>query len=102
MTTGQLVFFSGVGLLGLTVILAIIFAIKKPAYHPEAGIASAETGATGKLTNAYSTEKMTIRRDKPQTQGTELLDEKTELLTGDGTLLLDDAERSGSGVQRQR
>lgn len=39
---------------------------------------------------------MTVRRDKPQTQETELLDEKTELLTGEGTLLLDGAESSGS------
>ena len=35
MTTGQLLFYAGAALLGLTVILLIIFLIKRPKYQPE-------------------------------------------------------------------
>ena len=65
MTTGQIVFYAGVALLGLTVLLAIVFLIKKPVYRPETAAASGGDGATARLHNAYSTERVTIRRDAP-------------------------------------
>lgn len=62
MTTGQILFYSGVGLLGLTVVLAIIFAIKKPQYKPGNVVYSAADGNTQKLRNGYPTDPLTIRR----------------------------------------
>ena len=35
MTTGQLVFYGGLALLGLTLLTAVIFLIKKPEYKPD-------------------------------------------------------------------
>lgn len=34
MTTGQMMFYAGAALLGVTLLLAIVFAIKKPKYQP--------------------------------------------------------------------
>lgn len=89
MTTGQLVFCSGIGLLMMTIALAILFAVKKPNYNPES-IAYIELGDhTQRLRSGYPTERLTIRREKRRTvepstvsenEETELLAE-TELLT---------------------
>jgi len=79
MTTGQLIFYSGLALLGLTVLLAIIFIVKKPKYQPENAVyESAEARQTQRLRNSYPTERQTIRRDKPAetSESTELI--KTE------------------------
>ena len=61
MTTGQLIFYSGVALLVLTAIVTIIFLVKKPKYIPE----NTESGQTQRLRNGYPTERQTIRRGGP-------------------------------------
>lgn len=84
MTTGQLLFYGGAALLGLTVLLAIIFIIKKPKYTPEtATYAGTDPGKTQKLINGYPTDRMTIRRESVQTVATEAIEQsqETELLT---------------------
>ena len=58
-TTGQLFFFAGVGLLAVTAVLAIIFAVRKPKYRPEA----AGDGVTAPLRNGYPTDPLTVRRE---------------------------------------
>lgn len=64
MTTGQLTFYSGLALLGLTIITAILFLVKKPTYIPENAVyESAETSRTQQLRNGYPTERETIRRE---------------------------------------
>ena len=60
MTTGQLVFYSGILLLCLTLIIAIIFILKKPNYTPEN--AGYRTAKTSQIPNSYPTERQTIRR----------------------------------------
>ncbi len=65
MTTGQLIFYSGLALLCLTVLTAIVFIVKRPKYRPENAVyESAEAGQTQRLRNGYPTERQTIRRDK--------------------------------------
>lgn len=63
MTTGQIVFFSGVTLLVLTIILAIIFIIRKPRYIPGNAIYGEADRDTQKLHNGYPTDRLTIRRE---------------------------------------
>ena len=64
MTTGQLIFYSGIVLLVLTIIVAIVFLIKKPKYVAEnAANESVESGDTRLLWNSYLTGYETIRRD---------------------------------------
>ena len=97
MTTGQLLFYGGAALLGLTVLLAIIFIIKKPKYTPEtAAYAGTDPGRTQKLINGYPTDRMTIRREPVQTATTEKIEQssETELLSETLTELLPDTERS--------
>lgn len=66
MTSGQLVFGCGVVLLGLTVLTAIVFVLKKPKYIPGNSIyESAEAVHMQPFRNGYPTEKETIRRDLP-------------------------------------
>ena len=63
MTTGELVFYSGVGLLAFTVLLAVIFLIKRPKYVPESLSHIPDgTGGTQKLRSGYPTETMTHER----------------------------------------
>ncbi len=81
MTTGQLIFYSGVALLGLTVILAIIFIIKKPKYIPESAVYdSMASGKTQRLRNGYPTDHLTVRRKsvKQPSPETAVLSEKKE------------------------
>lgn len=97
MTIGQLLFYGGAALLGLTVLLAVIFIIKKPKYTPEtAAYVGTDPGRTQKLINGYPTDRMTIRRDLVQTDATEKIDQssETELLPETLTELLPDTERS--------
>ena len=97
MTTGQLLFYGGAALLGLTVLLAIIFIIKKPKYTPEsAAYAGADSGRTQSLRNGYPTDRMTIRRESIQTVATEKIEQsqETELLSETLTEMLPDTERS--------
>jgi len=86
MTTGQILFYSGIALLALTIILAIIFIIKKPKYTPES--AAYDTSAlerTQGLLNGYPTDRMTIRRDSPQQALLARDSEETEPLSDDAT-----------------
>lgn len=69
MTTGELVFYSGIGLLALTVILAVLFAVKKPQYHPENAALLPGDGRTAPLRNGYPTDRLTVRRDRAGTAG---------------------------------
>lgn len=91
MTTGQLLFWAGVALLMATIILAAIFVMKKPVYHPENAIYAGSTGQTQKLRNGYPTDRLTIRREqesiRPDTailnDGTECLrEERSDLILG--------------------
>lgn len=59
MSTGQLLFYTGIGLFGLTIILAIVFLIKKPKYNREN--TAIGNGQTVPLRNGYPTEPMTIQ-----------------------------------------
>lgn len=61
MTTGQLLFYAGAGLLLATVILAVVFAKKKPQYRPEN--AAVFESQTVPLRNGYPTEPVTVRRE---------------------------------------
>ncbi len=67
MTTGQLLFYSGVGLLALTVILAIVFAVKKVKYTPSNTSLSSDPAQTQSLRSGYPTDPLTIRREFPKT-----------------------------------
>ena len=63
MTTGELVFFSGVGLLLFTLVLAVIFAIKRPRYMPEElSHEQNPPGNTQKLRSGFPTEAVTRER----------------------------------------
>lgn len=83
MTTGQLLFYGGVALLGLTVILAIIFFIADP-------------GRTQRLRNGYPTDRVTVRRDSPRHAPPDEDLEDTELLSGVSTELMTEIESSDS------
>lgn len=62
MTTGQMMFYSGAGLLVLTVLLAVFFAVKKPEYIPEnAAHTPAGPQQTEPLRNGYPTDPVTRR-----------------------------------------
>lgn len=66
MTAGQLMFYTGIALLVLTVLLAVIFLVKKPMYNPESVAYSSGTRRTQKLRNGYPTAQLTIRRERPE------------------------------------
>ena len=64
MTTGELVFYSGVGLLIVTLLLAVVFLIKRPRYVPEQlSHLPGGTGDTQKLRSGYPTDPLTHRRE---------------------------------------
>ena len=66
MTNGQLIFACGAVLLGLTVLTAIVFALKKPKYTPENFVSEGPGAANPQpFRNGYPTERETIRRDPP-------------------------------------
>lgn len=86
MSTGQLVFYSGVGLLVFTIVLGIAFWLKKPQYIP--GNAAYDQGAdknTQKLRSGYPTDHLTVRREpkQPIMSGTAVLQESTAQLETD-------------------
>ena len=74
MTTGHLLFYSGIALFAFTVILAVIFALKKPKYDPTSTASTGGDGGTQKLRSGYPTDRLTIRRE-PVIPGTVLLDQ---------------------------
>lgn len=90
MTTGQMVFYAGIGLLGLTIILAIIFLIKKPKYIPSKATYDVPKG-TQKLRNGYPTDRLTIRREEPVKPVSETvkLPKKTVKLSDNETVRLE-------------
>ena len=64
MTTGTLLFYGGLALLALTVILAVIFALRPPKYTPEnAAIIAPGDTQTQPLKNGYPTNRLTVRRE---------------------------------------
>lgn len=95
MTTGQVIFYSGVGLLVFTIVLGIAFWLKKPQYIPEN--AAYDQGAdknTRKLRSGYPTDHLTVRREpeQPIMSGTAILQESTaQLETEQGDTLPDTA-----------
>ena len=96
MTTGQLLFYGGAALLGLTILLVIIFIIKKPKYTPEsAAYDGANPGKTHSLRNGYPTDRMTVRREPAQPAATDIIkqSQETELLTETLTEPLSGMER---------
>lgn len=80
MTQGQMVFLSGTVLLIATIILAIIFLLKKPRYFPER-FDGTDSGATSRFQNGYPTDRLTKRY--PSVSGAPVqpvvLKEETEL-----------------------
>lgn len=95
MSTGQLVFYSGVFLLAFTIILGIVFWLKKPQYTPENAAYEGGTDKnTRKLRSGYPTDRLTIRREpeQPIMSGTAVLQENTaQLETDQGDTLPDTA-----------
>ena len=63
MTTGQVLFYAGVGLLTVAIVLAVIFAVKKPEYHPENAAILPGDAHTTPLRNGYPTDPLTVRRE---------------------------------------
>ena len=83
MTTGEIIFYAGAALLVLTIILAVVFAVKKPQYKPEnAAYIGADAGSTQRLRNGYPTDRLTVRAETKSelVSQTALLDERTEIL----------------------
>ena len=63
MSPGHILFYCGAGLLGFTVILALVFLIWRPKYRPENVVyQDAESGETQRLRNGYPTDPSTRRR----------------------------------------
>ncbi len=63
MISGELIFYSGAGLLVLTVLTAIVFYVKRPQYVPE-NVAFDERGSTQRFQNGYPTARLTKRWQK--------------------------------------
>ena len=81
MTMGQLMFVGGAVLLVLAIVLAIIFARKRPQYEPEGVMREIKQGGTQRLRNGYPTEEGTMEETEALTgTGTEVLPEETECL----------------------
>lgn len=95
MTMGQLMFGGGAALLVIAIVLAIIFARKRPQYEPEGVIQEVRQDSTQRLRNAYPTEEVTAQETElldDAASATEILPEETEYLPeeqkGNGTSLL--------------
>ena len=83
MSTGGLIFISGIILLVLTIILAVIFWLKKPQYIPEnKAVIGPKDKWTQRLRNGYPTDPLTQRREQPRPQsGAVRFSDQTEILT---------------------
>ena len=78
-----MVYYSGFGLLAFTILLLIIFIVRKPTYKPENADYIESGSGTQKLRNGYSTDRMTKRvGQKSVSESTELLND-TQLLSED-------------------
>lgn len=101
MSTGQLIFYSGVGLLVLTIALGIVFWLRRPQYIPENADHDEDPSKnTRKLRSGYPTNRLTVRREPkhPIISETAVLHESTAQLgavqgdTPPDTEVLSDAE----------
>ena len=108
MTTGQLLFYSGAGLFILTILLAIVFVVKRPVYTPENAVNL--EGKTESPRNGYLTEQLTKaesgsvqdRKRETVSSHNEIIGETTECLketegltevqSEEGTALLQETE----------
>lgn len=111
MTTGQIMFYGGMVLLGVTILLAIVFLIKKPKYTPEAvGIDGSDPEGTQRLRNGYPTDPLTGGRTSGAPSGgngpgrapdgTELLPEETEALSEETEMLTDETGKLTEEIMR--
>lgn len=83
MTMGQLMFGGGAALLVIAIVLAIIFARKRPQYEPEGVMREVQPDSTQRLRNAYPTEEVTAQETElldDAASATEILPEETEYL----------------------
>lgn len=101
MTTGQLVFYAGVGLFILTVVLAVWFWIKKPEYDPGGAAYMDGAAATQRLRSGYPTDRLTIRCQTAETCSldTAALEEDHQKKSEDQTELLSETAAS-QGTER--
>lgn len=106
MSTGQLVFYSGVSFLVFTIILGIVFWIKKPQYTPEnAGYEGCTDKNTRKLHSGYPTNRLTIRREPEQPIQTEtavLQNNTAPIETKLGDIHADTAVLAGAGAHQEQ
>lgn len=106
MSTGQLVFYSGVGLLIFTIILGIVFWVKKPQYIPENAAYDGGTDKnTRKLRSGYPTDRLTIRREpeQPIQMETAVLQEDTAQLEAEhGDIRPDTAVLPDTGAYQEQ
>lgn len=72
MSTGQLVFYGGAALLAVTILLAVVFLIRKPVYTPEKAVYDgAAQNRTQPFRSGYPTDPLTVRRDTPEKKAEE-------------------------------
>ena len=110
MFTGQLAFYSGVALLFFTIILGIIFWVKKPQYIPENATYDGGTDRnTRKLRSGYPTDRLTVQKEEKQAvargaaviqEGTERLEEDRCRLFYDTEMLPDDGRKEIQGTEK--
>ena len=75
MSTGQLVFYGGAALLAVTILLAVVFLIRKPVYTPEKAVYDgAAQNRTQPFRSGYPTDPLTVRRDTPEKKAEENAD----------------------------
>lgn len=65
MTIGEIIFYSGLGLMVITAILAVIFWFVKPQYKPENTTYEGGSPGTQRLRSGYPTDRLTVRQDPP-------------------------------------
>ena len=97
MSQGEIVFYSGVALFICTIIVAILFTIKKPEYKPENEIYKMNDARTETLLNSYPTYQLTVRKNKEKVnfnEETSLLEETSILSENIGTSLLDENDET--------
>ena len=63
MTTGHLIFYSGIALFLFTAALSTIFILKKPKYDPDSAVCADADSNTRKLYTSYPTDRLTVRQE---------------------------------------
>lgn len=93
MTTGQLVFYSGFVLFGLTIITTIVFLLKRPRYIPEnAAYRNAAAGHPQQLQNSYPSELQAIHDEKAMDIYSPIQFEETEKLETETAAIFQEEE----------